>query len=65
MRHYEQLVERMQQDQENMIARQAEEIAHIRDKVNRYAEDQIEMMEKQKARAIRNAKAREIARCMR
>ena len=55
----------MQQDQENMIARQAEEIAHIRDKVNRYAEDQIEMMEKQKARAIRNAKAREIARCMR
>jgi len=37
----------------------------VREKITRYAEDQIAMMEKQKARAIAQAKAREIARCMR
>jgi len=43
---------------------QAKEAQQMRDKVNTWAETQVELSERQKARAVRNCKAREIARCV-
>ena len=65
VRHYEHLVHTMQRDHDDLVAKHAAEAAQIRETQSKYANYQIEMSERQKNRAVRNSKAREIARCMR
>jgi len=64
VRHYEQLVAVMRQDHEQQLALLHKETAATRDSLTKWAETQIDLSMRQKERAIRNSKAREIARCL-